>query len=173
MDSYVEGATVAECPHYTDKPVPDPKTPDQGIWLASQGEVDGIQDTDVLSVEGDVEIGMLSTLANTDPATLEESFFPQRHMSNSAKQTSSSCSRGAGISVDGDFKQMDLTDIDGKMVHDVSLLEGCGQSHDAGAASERVIDAADWAEAIAAIHSSPELCDWSTCTSTFPNAEQI
>lgn len=115
---------------------------------------------------------MLSALANTDPAALEESTFPQRHLPNSANQASSTCSPGAGTSADGDFNQMDSTDIDGKMVPEVSSHEGCGQSHDAGAAAEIVIDAADWAEAIAAIHSSPELCDWSTCTPAFSNSEQ-
>lgn len=173
MNKNADDATVAGFSHCTNKPVLEPSAPNEGIRLASLGEDDGIQDTDILSAEDDVEIGMLSTLANADPGALEESLLPQRRLPSSAKQASSTCSPGAGTSADGDFIQMDSTHMDGKMVHEVSLLEGCGQSHDGGATAEIVIDAADWAEAIAAIHSSPDLCDWSTCTPAFPNSEQI
>ena len=154
-DGNAGDAALAELLHGESIPTPEPRplSPNEGIRVFPHGETARIEDIDVVFTDGEIEIEMLSTLANAEPAALEGALFSQSEGSKLSR-TPNSC-LGVGTGREGHFLHADPIDTDSKMTHKVSSPLGYTENNVMDAAEE-TIDAEDWLEAIDAIHSSDQ-----------------
>lgn len=168
-DGYAGDATLAELLHGASMPTPEPSqlSPDEGIRFILHGEKAKNQDIDIVSTDGEIEIEMLSTLANAEPAALEEALFSQREGSKLLMPPQSNLGVGTGR---GYFNHPDSLYIDSKMSGKVSSPFGYAENHVVDSAAE-TIDAEDWLETIDAIHSSDQ-GNSSPSTPVVRNSEQ-
>lgn len=135
-------------------PEPRPLSPNEGIRIFPHGEVVRIEDVEIdVFADGEIEIEMLSTLANAEPAALGGDLFPQGEGSKLSRPPNGCL--GFEIGREDGFTHAEPIDINSKMTREVSSPLGYTENSVMGATKE-VIDAEDWLETINAIHSSDQ-----------------
>lgn len=128
-----------------------------------KGEEDGSAGSNLVSIDGDIEIEMLSTLASCEPASLKDVLFSRASLKTVGLKISPSKSGDQRVSspislssetsqIIEEISHVDSTDANGKMVHSVCSPVRYTKSHDMDV-TEEIIDAEDWLEAIDAFHS--------------------